>query len=107
MPLPLANATALPASLPRAEPGLAREQSNAKKQSAVLHDEASKPQRLPNKDSTPAQPSLNALALALAEDQNLSRQQSLALGSYLQAQSLSVEPVESGRELLVGVDTFA
>ena len=48
----------------------------------------------------------SALALALAEEQNLSRQQSLALGSYLQTQSLAPQSQNAGSELIVGVDTF-
>ncbi|MGB5324808.1 MAG: hypothetical protein WBN40_05205 [Pseudomonadales bacterium] len=48
----------------------------------------------------------SALALVLAEEQNLSRRQSLALGSYLQTQALAPRLQNTGSELIVGVDTF-
>lgn len=48
----------------------------------------------------------SARALLLAEEQNLTRNESLALSSYAATEALAAAGESDGRELLVGIDLF-
>lgn len=116
LPLLLSSSNSLPVSLPRTDGSALRRGGNAAPDSRGDGNNAARPSdavqaRVLAQAPLPARavPLRNAsdFAQSIADEQNLSRGQSLALGSYLQTQALVQERDDSGRELLVGVDTYA